>query len=61
MKLRIKDDSLHLRLSQTHLRRLLESGRIEEPIYFGPESNAKLTYILQREPSNHPNAGEVCR
>ncbi len=46
MKLRIKGDSLRLRLSPSEMSRLLESGRIEETIHFGPQRDAKLTYAL---------------
>ena len=46
MKLRIKGDSLRLRVSPSEVFRLLESGRIEETIHFGTERDAKLTYAL---------------
>lgn len=46
MKLRIKGDSLRLRISPGEMTRLLESGRIDETIHFGPAPDAKLTYAL---------------
>jgi hypothetical protein len=46
MKLRIKGDSLRLRISPSEMSRLLVSGRIEETILFGPGRDAKLTYAL---------------
>jgi hypothetical protein len=46
MKMRIKGDSLRLRISPSEVSRLLQSGRIEESIHFGPEEDAKLTYAL---------------
>ncbi len=47
MKLRIKGNSLRLRISQTELAKLVESGSIEDTIYFAPAPDAKLTYALQ--------------
>ena len=46
MKLRIKGNSLRLRISQSELTRLMTVGRIEETIQFAPESHARLTYVL---------------
>lgn len=50
MKLRIKGDSLRLRLSPSEVARLMATGHVEETIHFGPEENAKLTYALQLSP-----------
>jgi hypothetical protein len=52
MKLRIKGDSLRLRLGPSEIRRLLESGRIEETIHFGP--GTALTYALELAGSGDP-------
>ena len=49
MKLRIKGDSLRLRISPSEVSRLLASGRIEETIRFGPARDAKLTYALSTD------------
>lgn len=46
MKLRIKGDSLRLRVSPSDLERLISSGRVEETIHFGP-GERKLTYALE--------------
>lgn len=62
MKLRIKGDSLRLRVSPSETRRLLDSGRVEETIHFGPGADSRLTYslaITARE--NTPAAGVTVR
>ena len=51
MKLRIKGDSLRLRVTPSEMSRLLQSGRIEETIHFGLENDAKLTYALMIVPA----------
>ena len=47
MKLRIKGNSLRLRITPSELNRLLETGRIEETIHFASGENARLTYALE--------------
>jgi hypothetical protein len=47
MKLRIKGNSLRLRVSPSEMEQLLQSGRVEETIYFGADEDARLTYALQ--------------
>ena len=47
MKLRIKGNSLRLRVSPSELDRLSKGQRIEETIHFGSEPDAKLTYALE--------------
>ncbi len=47
MKLRIKGNSLRLRVSPSEMEQLLQSGRVEETIYFGADGDARLTYALQ--------------
>jgi hypothetical protein len=47
MKLRIKGDSLRLRIGPSELERLMESGRIEETVHFGLKDDARLTYALE--------------
>ena len=47
MKLRIKGNSLRLRISPSEMEQLLQSGRVEETIYFSVESDARLTYALE--------------
>ena len=46
MKLRIKGNSLRLRVSRSELARLMSVGHIEETIQFAPASDARLTYAL---------------
>jgi len=48
MKLRIKGNSLRLRVSRSELTRLMQIGRIEETIRFAPEKDATLTYALEQ-------------
>ena len=52
MKLRIKGNSLRLRVSRSELTRFLSPSRIEETIHFGPGPEAKLTYALESTPAN---------
>ena len=52
MKLRIKGNSLRLRVSRSELTQLLSPSRIEETIHFGPGPEAKLTYALESTPAN---------
>src|ERR1700722_20230162 len=47
MKLRVKGNSLRLRVSPSEMARLLEERRIEETIRFAPQVDAKLTYALE--------------
>jgi hypothetical protein len=47
MKLRLKNDSLRLRLSKSETAHFAETGHLEETIEFGPESFQKLTYTLE--------------
>jgi hypothetical protein len=51
MKLRIKGNSLRLRVSPSDLERLLSAGRVEEIIRFTQEPDATLTYALEQTPS----------
>ena len=51
MKLRIKGNSLRLRLLQSELAKFLDTGRIEETIQFTPEEDGNLTYTLGHDRS----------
>jgi hypothetical protein len=54
MKLRIKDNSLRFRVSQSELASLVDSGRIEKTIYFASDEHSRLTYSLEcRSSSTH--------
>lgn len=49
MKLRIKGNSLRLRITPSEMTRLLSTGRIEETIHFAPDPGACLTYALEHD------------
>ena len=49
MKLRIKGNSLRLRVSRSELDRFSKGQRIHETIHFGSAPNAKLSYALERD------------
>jgi hypothetical protein len=51
MKVRIKGDSLRLRVSPSEVARLLAEECLEETIHFMPEASAKFAYTLQLAPS----------
>ena len=51
MKLRIKGNSLRLRISRSELATLVKYGSIEETIYFAAAPEAKLTYVLRHMPT----------
>jgi len=51
MKLRIKGNSLRLRVSRSELARLLAGNCVEETIHFAPEASASLTFALTPETS----------
>jgi len=46
MKLRIKGNSLRLRVTRSELQRLLEGAAVAETIHFGPHPDESLTYAL---------------
>jgi len=48
MKLRIKGDSLRLRVSRSELGRILCGERVEDTIHFSSAPDAKLTYSLEK-------------
>jgi hypothetical protein len=54
MKLRIKGNSLRLRVSRSELAHFRAGGRIEETIRFGEAPEAKLTYALQSAVQSSP-------
>ncbi len=47
MKLRIKGNSLRMRVGRAELTRFLHDGRIEDTIHFAAEPEARLTYALE--------------
>jgi hypothetical protein len=46
MKLRLKGNSIRLRLLRPEVARLIETGLIEETIYFAPSDQSAFTYAL---------------
>ena len=50
VKLRIKGNSLRLRLTRSELDELIIGGRVEETIYFGAGERSKLVYALVCSP-----------
>jgi hypothetical protein len=51
MKLRIKGNSLRLRISRSEVANLLKGDRLEETIHFAPQANAKFTYAVEQTAS----------
>jgi uncharacterized protein DUF7009 len=51
MKLRIKGNSLRVRVSRSEVTRLLAGDSLEETIYFAPDTSAKFTYALRQDAS----------
>lgn len=49
MKVRIKGDSLRLRISRSEVARLLQGDCLEETIHFAPDACAKFTYALRHD------------
>ena len=49
MKVRIRGNSLRLRISRSEVVRLLASDCLEETIRFAPEVSAKFTYALRMD------------
>jgi Family of unknown function (DUF7009) len=54
MKLRIRGNSLRLRISRSELESLLRGNRIEETIHFTASPEAKLTYALDSAVQSTP-------
>ena len=46
MKLRIRGNSIRLRLSQQDVKVFGEKGRVEDSIQFGASAGGQLTYVL---------------
>lgn len=49
MKLRIRGNSLRFRTSRSEIAKLLESGRIQETVFFTADGHFKLTYALEHD------------
>lgn len=50
MKLRIKGDSMRLRVSRSELARLLNGERVEDTVHFSAQPDSHFTYGLQLTP-----------
>jgi hypothetical protein len=55
MKLRIKGDSLRIRITPSEMRTFLEQGRIAQTIHFAAAPDARLTYALEHAASAEIN------
>lgn len=53
MKLRIKNDSLRLRLSHTEVDQFAADGAIEDRVTFGASSDQALSYALEKDSTAH--------
>ena len=49
MKLRIKGNSLRLRISRSEMDRLVADGRIEDTVQFTPVAGESFTYALEHD------------
>jgi hypothetical protein len=49
MKLRIRGNSLRFRTTRSEIAKLIETGRIEEEVFFAADNQCKLTYALELE------------
>ena len=53
MKLRMKGNSLRLRITRTEMETLIHKGRIQETTWLGPGADCRLTYALELSNGNH--------
>lgn len=64
MKIRILGNSLRLRLSQTEVQQVLETGQVKQSIKFGGAAHQQLHYSLQKADISTIkatyNADEIC-
>lgn len=51
MKVRIKGNSLRLRIPRSEVDQLVSRGRVEETIWLGPEESARQTWVLEHSAS----------
>ena len=56
MKIRIKDNSVRLRLSQSETRQLKELGKVVSAIQFSPYIYSKMTYRIIKSEAKHIKA-----
>jgi len=64
MKIRILGNSVRLRLSQTEVERILETGRVTQTVKFGVETSQQLHYTLEKADISSMqavfNTNEIC-
>src|ERR1700761_4470900 len=60
MKLRIKGNSLRLRVSRSELQQFVQGQRIQKTIYFGQEPGARLTYTLESNATIRDTTAQYC-
>ncbi|MEL7118934.1 MAG: hypothetical protein AAFO07_05820 [Bacteroidota bacterium] len=56
MKIRIKDNSVRLRLSQSEIRQLKELGKVVSTIQFSPYVYSTMTYRIVKSEAKHIKA-----
>ena len=56
MKLRIKGNSIRLRLTQTEIQEFQEKGVVQEVVKFGISPHTQMHYIIQKTQANKINA-----
>ena len=49
MKLRIKGNSLRVRITRSEVDRLINDGRIEETTWLGRDDGSRISYVLEHE------------
>src|SRR5262245_28852119 len=52
MKLRIKGNSVRLRLDRRDLAELVDTGRVDDAVRFGPGANQALSYAVELGPDD---------
>ncbi|MBC7545244.1 MAG: hypothetical protein H7338_21165 [Candidatus Sericytochromatia bacterium] len=57
MKLRIKGNSIRLRLTRGEVDRFRETGQVADAIAFGPGPEQRMTYVLATAEVPHVQAG----
>ncbi len=61
MKIRIRGNSIRLRLLQSEVKQLGEMGKVSEQIRFGLTDNEILIYTLQTSPETNEITAGFCR
>ena len=59
MKLRIEDNSLRLRLSESEVQEFAQKGRVAAVVHFGPGPQQQMTYALERAAETSAPAVQV--